>query len=205
MDLVAGTITVRRSNNFDTTKGMHEDELPIANGLRPILARAISESSSVLVFPRPKGRQYPPDLALAKVFRRAMGRAGVVVGFDHVCRRRGCGYRERRDEGAESHCPRCSMKLWVKPIPKPLRFQDTRHSTAALLLRAKVPLVVVQKALRHSDSAIIANIYGNIGSEDLRDALNILGDAVRPPPEARGKRWWGRRHGGRSRIELGSY
>lgn len=180
VDLVTGTITVRRSNNFDTTKGSHEDELPIANGLRSVLARAISDSSSELVFPRADGRQYPPDLALAKVFRRAMARAGVVVGFEHVCRRKGCGFRERRDHGAASLCPRCAMKLWVKPIPKPLRFHDTRHSTAALLLRAKVPLVIVQKVLRHSDPAITANIYGNIGSDDLREAVNILGDSVRP-------------------------
>lgn len=180
VDLVGGTITVRRSNNFDTTKGEHEDELPIANELRPFLARAMDDSHSELVFPRPDGKQHPSDLPLQKVLRRAMGRAGIVTGYSHVCRRKGCGYEERRDNAADSVCPRCSMKLWVKPIPRPLRFHDTRHSTAALLLRAKVPLAIVQRALRHSDPAITSNVYGNIGLDDLRDALNLLGDSVRP-------------------------
>lgn len=180
VDLVGGTITVRRSNNFDTTKGGHEDELPIADELRPLLMKAMNESKSDLVFPRPEGGQYPADLPLQKVLRRAMGRAGIVTGYTHVCRRKGCGFKEQRDNSAESKCPSCSMKLWVKPIPKPLRFHDTRHSTAALLLRAKVPLAIVQKVLRHSDPAITSNVYGNIGLDDLRDAVNVLGNTVRP-------------------------
>lgn len=179
VDLIGGTITVRRSNNFDTTKGGHEDELPIANELRPFLMMAMDESKTDLVFPRSDGGQHPPDLPLQKVLRRAMGRAGIVIGYMHVCRRRGCGYKERRENADETRCPSCSMKLWVKAIPKPLRFHDTRHSTAALLLRAKVPLAIVQKVLRHSDPAITSNVYGNIGLDDLRDAVNVLGDRVK--------------------------
>jgi DNA-directed RNA polymerase subunit RPC12/RpoP len=42
------------------------------------------------------------------------------------------GFKETRETSADSTCPRCSMKLWVKPVPRQLRFHDTRHSTAAL-------------------------------------------------------------------------
>lgn len=180
VDLMSGTITVRRSNNFDTTKGQHEDELPIANELRPYLVVAMAQSKSDLVFPRPDGTQHPPDLPLHKVFRRAMGRAGIVDGYLHLCRRKGCGFNQRREVNTESTCPTCSMKLWVKPIPRQLRFHDTRHSAAALLLKAKVPLAIVQKVLRHSDPAITSNVYGNIGLDDMRDAVNTMGDQVRP-------------------------
>jgi integrase len=179
VDLVNGTITVRRSNNFDTTKGSHEDELPVANELRPFLEAAMRASKSDLVFPRPDGRQHPPDLQLQDVLRRALGRAGIVTGYEHVCRRQGCGYKDQRDSDEAARCPQCKMKLWVKPIPKQLRFHDTRHTTAALLLRAKVPLAIVQRVLRHSDPDITANVYGNIGMEDLRDAVNVLGDRVK--------------------------
>ena len=41
-----------------------------------------------------------------------------------------------------------------------------------------MPLAVVQKVLRHSDPAITVNVYGNIGQEDLRDAVNTLGTRV---------------------------
>lgn len=72
------------------------------------------------------------------------------------------------------------MKLWVSRIPKPLRFQDTRHSAAALLLKEKFSLAIVQRVLRHSAPAITSNVYGNIGVEDLREAMNVLGDRVKP-------------------------
>lgn len=179
VDLVNGTITVRRSNNFDTTKGQHEDELPIADELVPYLTTAMKTKSD-LVFPRDDGGQHPADLPLHKVLRRAMGRAGIVTGYKHVCRRKGCGFHETRETPSDSKCPKCSMKLWVKPIPKNLRFHDTRHSTAAILLKLKVPLAIVQKVLRHSDPAITSNTYGNIGVDDLRDAVNVLGSRVRP-------------------------
>ena len=43
-----------------------------------------------------------------------------------------------------------------------------------------MPLAIVQKLLRHSDPAITSNVYGNIGQGDLLDAVNVLGDRVRP-------------------------
>ena len=47
-------------------------------------------------------------------------------------------------------------------------------------MKAKVPLAIVQKVLRHSDPAITSNVYGNIGLDDMRDAVNTMGDQVRP-------------------------
>jgi integrase len=46
------------------------------------------------------------------------------------------------------------MRLWPVAEPKPLRFHDLRHSTATLLLKAKVPLATVQRILRHTDPKI---------------------------------------------------
>lgn len=43
-----------------------------------------------------------------------------------------------------------------------------------------MPLAFVQKVLRHSDPAITSNVYGNIGLDDLRDAVNLIGDLVKP-------------------------
>ena len=38
------------------------------------------------------------DTALKMVLRRAMARAGVVLGYEHVCRRKGCGHSEKAPE-----------------------------------------------------------------------------------------------------------
>ncbi|SEN14859.1 Phage integrase family protein [Stigmatella aurantiaca] len=66
------------------------------------------------------------------------------------------------------------MKLWPKPLPRPLRFHDLRHTTATLLLKAGVPLTTVQRILRHSDPAITSEVYGHLDVEDMRKGLNQL-------------------------------
>ena len=119
-------------------------------------------------------------LALHRILRRAMGRAGLVSGYRHRCRRKGCGYGEERADAVNSTCPKCSMKLWVSAIPRPIRFHSTRHTTATLLLKAKVPLAVVQRVLRHSDPNITARVYGHLDIDDMRDGVNVLGTAVGP-------------------------
>ncbi|HZZ86681.1 MAG TPA: tyrosine-type recombinase/integrase [Anaeromyxobacteraceae bacterium] len=180
VDLESRAIKVHRSNAEETTKGDHEDMIPVAEELLPYLVEAVKQSKSELLFSKSDGTQYPADLALHLVLRRAMGRAGIVQGYNHKCRRKGCGFQEKRQDAAESKCPRCSMKLWVKPIPRPTRFHDTRHTTATLLLKAGVPLAVVQKVLRHTDPAITAGVYGHLDMGDMLKAVNTLGSTVHP-------------------------
>ena len=174
IDIEAGTIAVCRSHDSDTTKGGHADLLPIADDLRPFLVAAIEASPSKLVFPAPDGRQHPRDVALQKVLRRALGRAGIVEGYEHRCRRRGCGYRIRNDNPVAGRCPRCNMQLWSVPLPRPVRFHALRHTTATLLLKAGVPLATVQRILRHSDPSITAEVYGHLDLDDMRAGINRL-------------------------------
>jgi hypothetical protein len=57
-----------------------------------------------------------------------------VTGHVHKCRRQGCGHSEEAADGDLRRCPKCNMKLW--PVEKviPIRFHDTRHTTASLLM-----------------------------------------------------------------------
>jgi hypothetical protein len=80
-------MTMSACYDAPTTKGGHADLLPIAQLLRPFLVEAIERFPSALVFPKPDGTMYSPELKLDHVLRRALGRAGVVIGFIHNIRR----------------------------------------------------------------------------------------------------------------------
>ena len=189
VDLEHGTITVARSYDRDTTKGGHADVIPIAPPLKPYLAAAL-ESPGDLVFPAPGAGMRSPEADPQKVLRHALARAGIVVGYDHVCRR--CKARheathtERHPDAVERRCGRCGMRLWPRALPRPMRFHDLRHSTATLLLRAGVDAHRVQRILRHRDVKTTTAIYAHLDVEDLRDAVARLpGDANAPEgPEA---------------------
>src|SRR2546427_6663136 len=114
------------------------------------------------------------DAVARYVLRRAMGRAGLVRGYLQVCRRKGCGHEEQAEDSELRHCPDCKMKLWPKALPRHLRFHDLRGTTATLLTRAGVPLVVAQRMLRHADPRLTANVYTRVDLADLRAGVARL-------------------------------
>src|SRR4051812_21608081 len=66
------------------------------------------------------------------------------------------------------------MKLWPKALARHLRFHDLRGTTATLLARAGVPLVVAQRMLRHADPRLTANVYARVDLADLRAGIARL-------------------------------
>ncbi len=111
-------------------------------------------SPSNLVFPAADGTMRSRDTALDRVLRRALGRAGIVTGYEHRCRRKGCGYSVVAPTPDCGRCPKCKMVLWAKPLPRHVRFHDLRHTAATLLLKNGVPSATVQKVLRHKDARL---------------------------------------------------
>jgi len=86
--------------------------------------------------------------ALGERLRRALGRAGIVSGYRHSCRRcksKGREHVEEHPENERRDCPACGMTLWAKPLPRPFRLHDTRHRTATLLVSDGVDLYAVAK------------------------------------------------------------
>jgi len=175
VDMIEGTIAVRRSYDHTTTKGGHADRIPLATPLRPYLAGAMLAARSEHVFPSEDGTMRSRETKLRLVLQRALGRAGLVLGYRHCCRRKGCGHSEQSRDRAERICPNCKMKLWPKAIPRPMRFHDLRGTTATLLARAGVPLVVAQRILRHSDPRLTANIYTRVDLSDLQAGIDKMG------------------------------
>jgi len=68
-------------------------------------------------------------------------------------------------------------------VVRPIRFHDLRHTTATLLLREKVPLVVMQKVLRHRDPKLTEQVYGHLADDFLRDGVDRLRFEGMPEPE----------------------
>ena len=183
VDLEDDVLTIRRSWSEPWPKDDEPRRLVIVSELRPQLVEAIEASPNHLVFPRPDGKPYAPEtrFRLVDQLRRALRAIGDVVGYDHTCRR--CKGRAKRAGNAaapftwrhpdaeQRECPSCGMKLWIKPIPRPVRFYDLRHSHATLLRRARVDLGTVQKALGHSSPEITAGTYDHSELEDERDTL----------------------------------
>jgi len=185
VDLRERLIVVRRSYDSDTTKGKHADVLPIASALLPYLEHALERSTSEFVFSGPTGKMRSEEADPQKVLRHAMGRAGLVEGYEHICRRCKAAARlpcaERHPDTRLRTCRTCGMKLWPRAIPRPMRFHDLRHSAATLLLRAGVDIHRVQRILRHRDVKLTTGTYAHLLVEDLRAAVEALPASTDPP------------------------
>ncbi len=186
VDLEGGTLTVRYSWGQPFPKDDDVRTVLIVSELRAILEEAlkVSPRTSPLVFPRPDGKAYAPTVRwqLVDQLRRALVRIGDVIGYDHTCRR--CKARAKRggegapeaftwrhEDGAQRRCEACGMKLWIKAVPRPVRFYDLRHSHATILRKERVDIGTVQQQLGHSSPEITASTYDHSDLEDDREIL----------------------------------
>ncbi len=181
VDFAAGLINVCRSYGRDTTKGKRAAAIPIATELVPYLETAIRRSKSTLVFPGHDGEMMSENAPLEEVLRRALGRAGIVEHFLHVCRKKACTHAERADDDGERRCPKHGYRLWPKAIVRKIRFHDLRHTTASLLMMSGANPAAVQRILRHSDPKITTEIYGHLLPGYLRSEI----DRLRFAPESK--------------------
>ncbi len=67
---------------------------------------------------------------------------------------------------------------------RPIRFHDLRHSTATLLLEQGVELVVIKELLGHAHIGVTATVYAHVRLRLQRDAIDLLGNALRTPNAA---------------------
>jgi integrase len=172
VDLAAGVIMVSRSWDAPRTKDGKAQPIPIADQLRPHLEKALREAPGPLVFPKPDGTMHSRKLRLNRMLRAAIARAGLLEGYEHRCRAPHCGWKELRPSPAlPAECPKCrEVMLWAKPIPRHVRFHDTRHSGGTAVVRS-AGMAVAQKFLRHSDVRLTIHTYGHLDVEDVREGI----------------------------------
>ena len=206
VDFERRQLMVRRSYEQEKTKGGREEAVPIALDLVPYLRAAVDATPGPLLFPRADGSPRTEQDDLRDRLRRAIGRAGLVTGYVHSCRRckaaaaRGEPGRrphvEEQPDNARRRCPACNMVLWARAVPRPFRLHDTRHTTATLLLAAGVDLYAVARILRHSDPKVTFETYAHLVPGYLHAQIDSLSfgepeakdAAAGPAPEAQAAR-----------------
>jgi integrase len=186
VDLSNRLLTVAHSWGRDTTKGGHAEAIPIAAELVVYLQEALSLSPSELVFPGEDGAMRRRDVQLEDVLRRAMGRAGVVQGYRHACRKKGCGHSEEAADANPRACPTCGGGLWAKALVRRIRFHDLRHTTASLLMMSGANPAAVQRIMRHTDPRITTQTYGHLTPNYLRAEVDRLSFGL-PAESAKGQ------------------
>lgn len=179
VDLESGYITVRRSHARDRVKGRRSAVVPIAAGLRPYLESAMARSgASPLLFPAGDGGLMHRKTNSTRQLKSALARAGLTLGYSHVCRKKGCQHREQAEDSSLRRCPAHGMKLWPVAKARPLHFHQLRHTTATLLLLEGVPLAAVSKILRHASVEITLKTYGHLTPEYLKGEIAALDAAI---------------------------
>jgi integrase len=187
VDLRGRTMTVRRSYDHPSTKTDEEATIPIPAPLLPYLEAALANAPGELVFPGRRGEMRTKEADPEKALRRAMARAGLVLGYNHVCRRcKAAGkpaaeHTWRHPDAGERRCAACSMLLWPVAVPRRTRFHDLRHSSATILLTAGVPMQHVQRILRHANVSTTVDLYGHMVAEHVRVAMDAAWGPSDPP------------------------
>ena len=136
--------------------------MPIAPELVSYLRVALDQGDSEMLFPKDDGEMQARHTNLVSILRSTLTRAGLTEGFTHSCRRKGCGFREKKMSATESNCPKCSFHLWVSPIPLPLRFHDLRSTFGTHAYEATGDVRFVQAVLGHSDPKLTEERYSSL-------------------------------------------
>jgi len=174
VDLPGRRITVRRSYGRPWPKGRKKRVVRIASELVPFIEYALEALPGPWLFPDREGRMRTPNWKPEKLLRTALRRAGIVTGFMHVCRRKGCGYSQEEKDKTQRACPNCKMKLWPRAKSRPLRFHELRHTFGSVLIMSGANLVSVQKLLGHSNPKITAETYAHLAPDYLLAEVNLL-------------------------------
>src|SRR6266852_521752 len=177
LDFKRRLMWIRRSYDKATTKTRRSRPVPIPDELLHLIALELPTRRSEFLCPRSDGGIRTKDLDASSIVRKAVRDAGLIEGYDHKCRRKDCGFRERRADGAESRCPRCNYRLMPIPVGQKITFHDLRSTAATHVAdRTRDGIGNAQLLLGHHSPAVTAQHYlgftrGRYG--EIREALRF--------------------------------
>ena len=126
VDLLRRLLYVRRCYDRPFPKSKKQRVVRIPEELVPFLEHAVATFAGPWLFPDAEGAMRTNTWQPEDILRRALKRAGIVTGYRHTCRRKGCGHEEPQPDAVPRRCPSCGMKLWPKGQVRRIRFHDLR-------------------------------------------------------------------------------
>lgn len=178
-------VFITKSGDSDTTKTGVDRAIPIPAWLLPMFEAEREKRWSQYVFPNSHGKRHRLDVKLARMVRTAAKAAGLVTGYEHICRRQGCRQpRETLPDRVPRPCPACGFMSWVEPIPKHYLFKDLRSTFATLVAAESSDLRHVQQMLGHgslrtTETSYVHALTGQLARKtDALTTFNPLAAAV---------------------------
>lgn len=166
--------SISKSRGWDTTKGNRERVVPIPKWLLPVMEDHRTHARSRFVFPNAKGKQHRFDVKLTRKLRTAAKAAGLVTGYQHSCRRKGCGWSEELPDGTPIACPKCRFTSWVEGLPIRYKFKDLRSTFGTLAASQSKDIRFVQQVLGHASVTTTEGHYARALVEDLHQRADGL-------------------------------
>ncbi len=138
---------------------------------------------SEFLFPTRKGKMATRNLDLAGMTKRALVRAGIIDHWDLRCRRKGCGFVERRMERADGvTCPKCQMRLWPKAIaPRSICFKTLRATFGTVACEVAGGTDFAKAVLGHASQKTTEKHYIASRAARLHDVASKVSFGVKPP------------------------
>jgi len=163
VDLERGTVHVHRSHGRAQTKTGKARRVPIPACILGDFRAAMSQTRGDLIFPsNALGERFRTDAKLTQQLAHAMARAGLVLGFETICRRKGCHFQGESRFREFLKCPKCGYQLWLRPRVRYVQFRDLRHSCATLHREAGCDPLVIKLLLGHSSQSPTDDIYTHL-------------------------------------------
>jgi integrase len=179
--------TLKIDKSYDgPTKSAKPRVVPIPPELRPHIEQALATArrlGSMHLFPRRDGRMATRNLDLAGMMKRALVKAGRIDHWELRCRKKGCGHVEQCQVRADVRCPKCTMKLWPKPIaPTDIKFKSLRATFGTVACEVAGGTDYAKVALGHASQKTTEKHYIAARAARLHEMASRVLYGVPPPP-----------------------
>jgi integrase len=161
-------LTVRRSYQ-GTTKTGRSRVVPVPPQLVPVLESRRRAARGQYVFSQEGGAPLAPDYDAAQGFKAALRAAGLVAGYEHVCRR--CGHTETAPSAAQRRCPAGCMVLWPRALALPFSFKDLRSSYVTFMVERTGDMRAAQLLAGHGSMRTTERHYAATREQHLADQV----------------------------------
>jgi len=124
----------------------------------------------------------------ARAFKTAVKRAGLVRGWEAVCRRASCRNVAARRPTDGERCPRCSFVLYARALPADVSLKDLRSTSITQIIEQTGSVAAAQEQAGHASESTTQRHYRAVRKPYVADAVNRAFSSQPPdvsakPPE----------------------